>query len=83
MRWRSGDLISPYSHYINRFGPEVRNYIRIHPRRREDKEGLGYALRFPRLVSDGIRENKSSEDATTTKEVIEMFEQQKKTKVKD
>lgn len=51
--------------------------------KREDKEELGYALRFPRLVSDGIREDKSAEDATTTKEVIEMFEQQKKTKVKD
>ena len=41
----------------------------------------GYALRFPRLVSDGIREDKSSDDATTTKEIIEMFDQQKKIKV--
>ncbi len=41
----------------------------------------GYALRFPRLVSDGIREDKSADDATTTKEIIEMFDQQKKIKV--
>ncbi len=43
--------------------------------------GKGYALRFPRLVSDGIREDKSAEDATTTKEVIEMFEMQRKSKL--
>jgi DNA ligase-1 len=43
----------------------------------------GYALRFPRLVSDGIREDKSAEDATTTKEITEMFGMQKKVKVAD
>ena len=41
----------------------------------------GYALRFPRLTSDGIREDKGPEDATTTEEIIEMFGQQRKTKI--
>lgn len=47
----------------------------------EEGEELGYALRFPRIVSEGVRKDKSAEDATTTKEVLEMFHQQKKTKV--
>ncbi len=46
-------------------------------------EGQGYALRFPRLVSDGIREDKSAQDATTTKEIIRMYGMQKKAKVKE
>ncbi len=47
------------------------------------KEGdePGYALRFPRLVSDGIRADKGTADATTTKEIIEMFGQQRKVKL--
>jgi DNA ligase-1 len=45
-------------------------------------DATGYALRFPRLVSDGIRKDKSPEDATTTREIIEMFNQQKKVSVK-
>ena len=44
---------------------------------------MGYALRFPRIVSDGIRKDKGPEEATTTKEVVEMFKQQRKTKVED
>ncbi len=51
--------------------------------RNEKGEETGYALRFPRIISGGIREDKSAEDATTTKEIIEMFGQQKKTKVAD
>ncbi|HDN01759.1 MAG TPA: ATP-dependent DNA ligase [Candidatus Bathyarchaeota archaeon] len=41
------------------------------------KEGdqPGYALRFPR-VEGWIREDKAPEDATTVKEIIEMYEQQ-------
>jgi DNA ligase-1 len=50
-------------------------------RHREGEEELGYALRFPRIVSDGVREDKSPEEATTTKEIVEMFKQQRKTKV--
>jgi DNA ligase-1 len=45
------------------------------------KDGIGYALRFPRLVSDGIRQDKSASDATTTEEVIEMFGIQRKSKL--
>jgi DNA ligase-1 len=50
-------------------------------RHREGEEELGYALRFPRIVSNGVREDKSPEEATTTKEIVEMFKQQRKTKV--
>ncbi|MCX6767186.1 MAG: ATP-dependent DNA ligase [Candidatus Micrarchaeota archaeon] len=39
-------------------------------------ENEGLALRFPRLVGD-IRTDKSAEDATTEKEVLEMFSMQK------
>lgn len=42
----------------------------------------GYALRFPRVVKSD-RTDKSPEDATTEKEIIEMFEKQGKTKVAD
>ncbi len=38
----------------------------------------GLALRFPRLVK--IRDDKNPEDATTTKEIIELYKLQKKTK---
>ncbi|MDE1874006.1 MAG: ATP-dependent DNA ligase [Candidatus Micrarchaeota archaeon] len=50
-------------------------------RHKEGEEETGYALRFPRIVSNGIREDKSPEEATTTKEILEMFKQQRKTKV--
>ena len=50
-------------------------------RHKEGDEEIGYALRFPRIVSNGIREDKSPEEATTTKEILEMFRQQRKTKV--
>lgn len=44
----------------------------------------GYALRFPRIVGDSvIRADKSPEQATTTDEIIEMFELQKKVGVKE
>ncbi len=45
-----------------------------------DKEGVGYALRFPRAVGF-LREDKKPEDANSVKEIIEMFEQQRKVKV--
>ncbi len=44
----------------------------------DGKDGTGYALRFPRLVSDGIRDDKGPDDATTTHEVISMFKDQKR-----
>jgi len=40
-------------------------------------DGLGYALRFPRIVSFRGAD-KRPEDATTVKEIIEMFRQQGK-----
>ena len=49
----------------------------------EGTDEPGYALRFPRIISDGVRKDKSAEEATTTKEIIEMFNQQKKVKVED
>lgn len=45
-----------------------------------DKEGIGYALRFPRAAGF-LRADKKPEDANTVREIIEMFEQQKKVKV--
>jgi DNA ligase-1 len=50
-------------------------------RHEEGGDEVGYALRFPRIVSDGVREDKSPEEATTTKEIVEMFKIQRKTKV--
>ncbi len=49
--------------------------------RQRDEEGneTGYALRFPRIVGDGfVRKDKGAADATTTKEIIEMYRQQKR-----
>ena len=47
-----------------------------------DGSEVGYALRFPRIV-DGTRSDKAPEDATTTREIIEMFEQQKRVGVEE
>ena len=43
----------------------------------EDEAGVGYALRFPRLVRFR-EEDKKAEDATSTKELREMYNQQYK-----
>ncbi|HCL81453.1 MAG TPA: DNA ligase [Nitrospiraceae bacterium] len=45
-----------------------------------DKEGVGYALRFPRSTGF-IRFDKKAEDANSVKEIIEMFNQQKQVNV--
>lgn len=45
-----------------------------------DKDGIGYALRFPRAVGF-LREDKKPEDANSVKEIIDLFEMQKKVKV--
>ncbi len=47
----------------------------------EGGDEVGYALRFPRIVSDGIRKDKSVNDTTTTSEIVEMFKQQRKTRI--
>lgn len=46
-----------------------------------DGTEYGYALRFPRIVSNGIREDKGAQDANTSHEVAEMYKLQKKTKL--
>ncbi|MDE1857418.1 MAG: ATP-dependent DNA ligase [Candidatus Micrarchaeota archaeon] len=48
--------------------------------RHENKgKDAGYALRFPRIVGEAlVREDKAPEDATTTKEVMEMYRDQKR-----
>jgi DNA ligase-1 len=43
------------------------------------EEGVGYALRFPRLIKD-IREDKNPEDSTTVNEIKEMYNMQKHVK---
>jgi DNA ligase-1 len=48
----------------------------IHTAALDDKQ-RGLALRFPRVI-DFIRDDKSAEDATTTKEIAEMFAQQRR-----
>jgi DNA ligase-1 len=45
-----------------------------------DKDGIGYALRFPRAVGF-IRLDKNPEDANTVKEILEMFKQQKQVSI--
>ncbi len=52
--------------------------------REKGKNGIeaGYALRFPRLIGNGeVRQDKSPEDATTTAEIIEMYNQQKRVSI--
>jgi DNA ligase 1 len=57
----------------------------MHTAGMHDENGIqtGYALRFPRIISNGVREDKSVEEATTTKEIEEMFKIQRKSKVED
>jgi DNA ligase-1 len=45
-----------------------------------DSEGIGYALRFPR-IQGFIRADKSAEDATTVSEIVSMFDRQKHVKM--
>jgi len=48
----------------------------------KNHDKLGYALRFPRIIGF-IREDKSPYDTTTVKEIISMFQQQKREKVSE
>ena len=45
------------------------------------KDGTGYALRFPRILK--LRNDKEPEQATTVKEIIAMYENQKRVKVEE
>ncbi|MFY9269215.1 MAG: ATP-dependent DNA ligase [Candidatus Manganitrophaceae bacterium] len=45
-----------------------------------DGEGIGYALRFPR-VQGFIRIDKRAEESTTVAEIVKMFDQQKRVKM--
>jgi DNA ligase-1 len=45
-----------------------------------DAEGVGYALRFPR-VQGFLREDKRPEDANTVQDIIELYELQKRVKL--
>jgi DNA ligase-1 len=45
------------------------------------KDGIGLALRFPRLVS--VRSDKKPEEATTVKEIQEMFKNQKQVMISE
>lgn len=45
-------------------------------------DGLGYALRFPRVIGF-IREDKGAYEATTVEEVLNMYKTQKKEKIED
>ena len=47
----------------------------------KDVLGEGLALRFPRLVK--LRADRKPEQATTTKEIVEMFKRQKTRKVEE
>jgi DNA ligase-1 len=46
------------------------------------KDGIGYALRFPRAVSF-IRTDKKAEDANSVNDIIEMYNEQKNISVKN
>ena len=45
-----------------------------------DAQGVGYALRFPR-VQGFLREDKRPEDANTVKDIIELYDLQKRVKL--
>ncbi|TAL09643.1 MAG: ATP-dependent DNA ligase [Nitrospirae bacterium] len=45
-----------------------------------DEQGVGYALRFPR-VQGFLREDKNPEDANTVRDIIELYELQKRVKL--
>jgi DNA ligase-1 len=47
----------------------------------QDESGRGLALRFPRVVGF-IRDDKSAEDATTAKEIGQMFAQQRRSRAR-
>jgi DNA ligase-1 len=50
----------------------------------ENGTEAGFALRFPRLAGDeAIRKDKGPEDATTTKEISEMYKNQKRVSIEE
>ena len=53
----------------------------MHTAGKTEKNPTGYALRFPRILK--LRNDKEAEQATTVKEIIQMYENQKKVKVEN
>ncbi|MFH0970849.1 MAG: ATP-dependent DNA ligase [Candidatus Diapherotrites archaeon] len=53
----------------------------MHTAGKKDKDDTGYALRFPRIIK--LRNDKEPEQATTVREIIRMYENQKRVKVEE
>jgi DNA ligase-1 len=45
-----------------------------------DAQGIGYALRFPR-VQGFLRDDKRAEDSNTVRDIIELYDLQKRVKL--
>ncbi|MBI2529516.1 MAG: ATP-dependent DNA ligase [Candidatus Diapherotrites archaeon] len=53
----------------------------MHTAGRNEKDTDGYALRFPRMIK--LRTDRKAEEATTVKEIIDMYKLQKRVKTED
>ena len=53
----------------------------MHTAGRNEKDADGYALRFPRMIQ--IRTDRKAEEATTVKEIIDMYKLQKRVKTEE
>ena len=77
--------VIPYAWVEPKFVVEVRadeiTQSPMHTAGRENGEGTGYALRFPRILK--LRNDKEPEMATTVREIIKMYQNQKRVKVEE
>ncbi|MBM3282322.1 MAG: ATP-dependent DNA ligase [Candidatus Diapherotrites archaeon] len=77
--------VTPYAWVEPKFVIEVRadeiTQSPMHTAGREQGESTGYALRFPRILKR--RNDKEPEMATTVREIIKMYQNQKKVKVEE
>jgi DNA ligase-1 len=73
--------VTPHEWVAPKFVVEVRaDEITQSPMHTAGKEtGTGYALRFPRILK--LRNDKTPEQATSVKEIIDMYKEQKRVKV--